>query len=71
MSEVQKLLAGKVVVNYLKREVLYEGTDGVMYKAIGRKVTLCILLWGVSPFFFWINRFHEFWGFVQFMMWLG
>lgn len=30
MSEVEKLLAGKVVVNYLKREVLYDGTDGVM-----------------------------------------
>lgn len=57
MSEVEKLLAGRVVDRYLKQEVLYEGTDGVIYKAIDKKVTLCIHLWGVSPFFFGVFGF--------------
>ncbi|CAI9300379.1 unnamed protein product [Lactuca saligna] len=38
MSEVDRLLAKKVVDRYLKREVLGEGTYGVVYKVIDTKV---------------------------------
>lgn len=56
MSEVEKLLAmnRKAADRYLKREVLGEGTYGVVYKAIDTKVTfLCIHFVGVSLFFIW------------------
>lgn len=38
MSEVDHLLTKKVADRYLKREVLGEGTYGVVYKAIDTKV---------------------------------
>ena len=40
MSEVDHLLSKKVADRYLKREVLGEGTYGVVYKAIDTKVHL-------------------------------
>lgn len=56
MSEVEKLLAmnRKVADRYLKREVLGEGTYGVVYKAIDTKVTFFVYTFvGVSLFFIW------------------
>lgn len=38
MAEVSQLLTKKVADRYLKREVLGEGTYGVVYKAIDTKV---------------------------------
>lgn len=38
MAEVNQLLTKKVADRYLKREVLGEGTYGVVYKAIDTKV---------------------------------
>ena len=40
MTEVDHLLAKKVADRYLKREVLGEGTYGVVFKAIDTKVFL-------------------------------
>ena len=40
MSDVDHLIAKKVADRYLKREVLGEGTYGVVYKAIDTKVFL-------------------------------
>lgn len=50
MSEVEKLLSmnRKAADRYLKREVLGEGTYGVVYKAIDTKVTF---------FFFFVYTF--------------
>jgi len=38
MSEIDSLITKKVADRYLKREVLGEGTYGVVYKAIDTKV---------------------------------
>lgn len=40
MTDLNQLLAKKVADRYLKREVLGEGTYGVVYKAIDTKVLL-------------------------------
>lgn len=48
MAEVNQLLTKKVADRYLKREVLGEGTYGVVYKAIDTKV---------APISIWISMF--------------
>lgn len=40
MTDVDELLTKKVADRYLKREVLGEGTYGVVYKAIDTKVPI-------------------------------
>lgn len=61
MSEVEKLLPvnRKVSDRYLKREVLGEGTYGVVYKAIDTKVSFMYTFLGVSLVFFF--SFGVFW----------
>lgn len=56
MSEVEKLLSmnRKAADRYLKREVLGEGTYGVVYKAIDTKVTF---------FFFFFFLYIHLWVF--------
>lgn len=44
----------KVADRYLKREVLGEGTYGVVYKAIDTKVTLRLYLYCILPVFAFI-----------------
>ena len=45
MGEVEELLTKKVADRDLKREVLGEGTYGVVFKAIDTKVPSLMLLW--------------------------
>lgn len=57
MADLNQLIAKKVADRYLKREVLGEGTYGVVYKAIDTKVFVilrclfhCLCMWIV----FWL-----------------
>lgn len=56
MAEVDHLLTKKVADRYLKREVLGEGTYGVVYKAIDTKVGNSNSVEFVHLLVLWLSR---------------